>query len=181
MKKSTKGALAAAAAGTLLLGGAGTLAFWTDGATVDGSTITAGTLTLDQDACGDWQLDGVGGVGGDLAGRLLVPGDTLTKQCTYTIVGTGDHLEAALDVATPDWSGDLASKITTDADFTITPDGGSPSVVTAGTPYDFEEGTYTVTADFSVDFPYGVEDNSSKGLSAAIADIGLSVTQTDNH
>ncbi len=39
MKKSTKGALAAAAAGSLLLGGAGSLAYWTDAESITGTSI----------------------------------------------------------------------------------------------------------------------------------------------
>ena len=46
MKKSTKGALAAAAAGSLLLGGAGSLAYWTDAETVGGGSIASGHLKL---------------------------------------------------------------------------------------------------------------------------------------
>ena len=61
MKKSTKGAFAAAAAGSLLLGGAGSLAYWTDASTVDGKAITSGHLQLNPitATCDDsWQLDG---------------------------------------------------------------------------------------------------------------------------
>ncbi|MET3963653.1 alternate signal-mediated exported protein [Marmoricola sp. OAE513] len=183
MKKSTKGALAAAAAGTLLLGGASTLAFWADDASVAGSTITAGTLDLNQTACGDWVLDGTGGTGGPLAGRLLVPGDSLTKQCTYTISSTGDHLAAKLDVSVPTSSGDLKSALSTNSSsFTITKAGGSPQTVTPGSSFNFDEGDYTVVADFAVTFPYGSSvDNSSQGDSATFDAISLTVTQVNNH
>jgi alternate signal-mediated exported protein len=177
MQKSTKGALAAAAAGTLLLGGAGSLAFWQSTASVSGSTVTAGHLNLTQDSCGDWQLDSDGGTGGDLAGRLLVPGDSLSKVCTYTIDATGDHLEAELDIDEPNWSGDLEAALTTDADFTLD---GDP--VTPGTAAEFTEGTHTVIATFTVDFPYGSSaDNSSFDDTATLDTIGLTVTQVDNH
>ncbi|MCX6395246.1 MAG: alternate-type signal peptide domain-containing protein [Propionibacteriales bacterium] len=183
MKKSTKGALAAAAAGSLLLGGASTLAFWSDNASIAGSTITAGTLDLNLTTCGDWQLDGVGGAGGDLNGRLLVPGDSLTKTCTYTISSTGDHLAAKLDVGLPTSSGDLKSALSTNSSvFTITKAGGAPVTVTPGTASEFDEGDYTIVADFKVDFPYGTAiDNSSQGDSVTYDAIGLTVTQTDNH
>ena len=56
MKKSTKGAVAAGAAAVLLLGGAGTLAFWNADGTAEGGTLTAGTLELTDLTCGN--LDG---------------------------------------------------------------------------------------------------------------------------
>ncbi|MDI9944213.1 alternate-type signal peptide domain-containing protein [Rhodococcus sp. 1.20] len=47
MKKQTKGAIAAAAAGALLLGGAGSLAVWSDSADVSGGgPVTSGALDL---------------------------------------------------------------------------------------------------------------------------------------
>ena len=51
MKKSTKGALAATTAGVLLLGGAGSLAFWSD--SIGGSTISSGHISLDDTTAGD--------------------------------------------------------------------------------------------------------------------------------
>lgn len=178
MKKSTKGAFAAGAAAVLLLGGAGTLAYWSDNETVDGVSVGSGRLDLAVDDCDDWQLDSTGGTGGDLGSREIVPGDSLTKTCTYTLTAEGDHLEAALDVSTPSWTGALAGKVTTTATFTV---GGD--TVTAGTPYAFEDGApRTVTAAFTVDFPFGTAvDNTSQDLSATLGDITLTVTQTDSH
>ena len=58
MKKSTKGALAAGGAAFLLLGGAGSLAYWTDTPT---SRHRAGVrhLTIISNDCGSapWELD----------------------------------------------------------------------------------------------------------------------------
>ena len=71
MKKSTKGALAAAAAGTLLLGGAGTYAFWTDTATVDGGDIASGSITLSSVVCAD---DWTHSENDDVV-EFIVPGD----------------------------------------------------------------------------------------------------------
>jgi len=178
MKKSTKGALAAGTAAVLLLGGAGTLAYWNDSETVTGTTIGSGRLDLQVVSCDDWQLDGTGGTGGDLGSREIVPGDSLTKTCTYTLTAEGDHLEATLDVSTPTWTGDLADDVTTGATFTV---GVDP--VTPGTPYVFEDGSpQTVTAAFTVDFPFGTGvDNTSQNVTAALADVTLTVTQTDSH
>lgn len=178
MRKSTKGAFAAGAAAVQLLGGAGTLAYWSDSATVDGVTVGGGRLDLEVDTCDDWQLDATGGTGGDLGSREIVPGDSLTKTCTYTLTAEGDHLEATLGITTPSWTGDLAGKVTTDATFTVGGDTLMP-----GTPYTFEDGApRTVTAAFTVDFPFGaVVDNTSQDVTATLGDITLAVTQTDSH
>ncbi len=105
MNKSTKGALAASAAGALLLGGAGSLAFWTTTQPVSGSDITAGHLKLTNPSCGaGWLLDG----GAVFTTQLLVPGDTLTKVCTFSLDAAGEHLAADFDVTAPSLSGDAA-------------------------------------------------------------------------
>src|SRR5690606_28979207 len=80
MNKSTKGALAAAAAAVLLMGSAGTLAFWTADETTPGATIDAGHLALVIDGtntgCGAWSLDSGESVAGTWTdGDPLVPGD----------------------------------------------------------------------------------------------------------
>jgi alternate signal-mediated exported protein len=177
MKKSTKGAFAAGTAAVLLLGGVGTLAYWSDSETITGTTVGSGQLDLLLLACDDWQLDATGGTGLDLGTREIVPGDSLTKTCTYTLTAEGDHLEASLGITTPSWTGTLADKVDTTADFTV---GLDP--VTPGTPYTFEDGSpKTVTAAFTVDFPFGTEDNTSQDLTATLGDITMTVTQTDSH
>lgn len=120
MQKSTKGALAAAAAAVLLVGGAGTLAFWTADETVPGGTIDAGHLDLVIDAtntgCGAWQLDS-----GEQApvtwndGDPLVPGDVLTKSCLFTIDAQGNHLRATVSASAPSISGTLAAALVVSA------------------------------------------------------------------
>lgn len=178
MKKSTKGAVAAGSAAVLLMGGVGTLAYWNDSETVTGTTIGSGRLDLEVVDCDDWQLDADGGAGGDLGSREIVPGDSLTKTCTYTLTAEGDHLEASLGITTPNWTGALASKVTTAATFTV---GVVP--VTPGTPYPFEDGSpETITAEFTVDFPFGTSvDNTSQDLTATLGDVTMTVTQTDSH
>jgi alternate signal-mediated exported protein len=178
MKKTTKGAFAAGTAAVLLLGGVGTLAYWNDSETVTGTTVGSGKLDLELLACGDWVLDATGGDGGPLGTREIVPGDSLTKSCTYTLTAEGDHLEAALDVTEPEWSGDLADHVDTTATFTV----GAASVA-PGTPFPFEDGApQTVTAAFTVDFPFGPGvDNTSQDVTATLDDVTLTVTQTNSH
>lgn len=97
MKKSTKGAVAAGAAAVLMLGGAGSLAYWTAEADLAGSTISTGNLTLAAADCGaGWSIDGAAAF--DSITDKLVPGDTLTRTCTMAVTATGKHLNA--DIAT---------------------------------------------------------------------------------
>ena len=68
--------------------------------------------------------------------------------------------------------------MTTDATFNVD---GDP--VTPGTPYPFEDGAAsTITAEFTVDFPFGTGvDNTSQDLTASLGDVTMTVTQTDSH
>lgn len=173
MKKSTKGALAAAAAGTLLLGGAGSLAFWNATATVDGSTVSAGSLTLSGDDCSEWVLDNGEVVGGADLADSIVPGDQITKTCTYTIGATGDHLRATLGTTGGSATGDLASVVTVTPSFDV--GGSAVTEITEANDGD------TLTAKIVLDFPYGATaDNSSQLDSLDLSDYVVTATQVHN-
>lgn len=188
MKKSTKGALAAAAAGTLLLGGAGSLAFWTDAETVDGTSITSGYLNLTDPTCvgtglHDWQIDG--GAAYDPATTRLVPGDTLTKVCTITVEKSGTHfVNANFDIDEgdgPTGSDELfGDELDLDVSYSkgATPLAAGPNATIAVADGD------VITVDLSITWDYGVEDNSSNnptaGLQAALDDITITATQLHN-
>lgn len=176
MKKTTKGALAAGSAAVLLMGGAGTLAYWTDSVTAEGTDITSGHLSLDLDECQGWELDG----GDAYTGQLLVPGDELTQDCTYTLDIAGEHLrEVDFDVTLPsDVTGAQALideiGVTTDVELNGVDQGDGTDVAVA-------DGD-SVTVSIVVTWPYGVEDNDSNvvgGLQAALDDLTVVVTQ--NH
>jgi alternate signal-mediated exported protein len=178
MKKSTKGALAAGAAAFLLLGGAGTLAYWTDDAQVDGGTVDSGSIDLINVECAtDWTYD-------DDTTTLLttvtsiVPGDTIVKQCTADLVLVGDHIGATVDISDASLTslGGLQDELTVAAALTD-PAGGS----VAGA------GTHAVTIDLTVDFPYGTvsvpdpttgADNDSQIDTATLDAITLVAVQT---
>ncbi|RHW25475.1 alternate-type signal peptide domain-containing protein [Nocardioides immobilis] len=180
MKKTTKGALAAAAAAALMVGGAGTLAFWTDDETIPGGTIDAGHLDLVTDTtntgCGAWVLDS-----GEQApetwanGAPLVPGDVLTKECLFTIDAQGNHLRATVAASAPAATGTLAAGLAIDAtditvggvadtEFTEADDGAALGV--------------TVTVEFT---DPGVADNTyndpATDITAVLNDITVTATQ----
>ena len=190
MKKTTKGALAAVAGGSLLFGGAGSLAYWTGDSTVTSDSISSGTLDMTVPDCSDdvvagthgWQFDGTNAAF-DPATDEIVPGDTLTKVCDITLTLVGSHIGATLAFDTAAWGVGSASGLTDElvanVDFTVN---GLPyaAIATAG--------VYTIQAAISVDFPYGVgADNDSNSplagpaLQAILDDIVVTATQTHDN
>lgn len=176
MKKSTKGAIAAASAGVLLLGGAGTLAYWTENVTVNGTTVTSGHLAIANSDCGSatWQLDNGGGT--VTGATVIVPGDSISTTCSFDIDGTGDHFDnVTLSVTAPTYSGSNA----------LTTALGTPTATYTGsvsgpltTPATVNVGE-TVTADITLTFPSSVTGSTAEDLSATLQNI--TVTATQNH
>lgn len=174
INKSTKGALAASAAGILLLGGAGSLAYWNSTQTVAGGDVSTGHLKLTTPACGGgWILDG----GATYSTQLLVPGDTLTKVCTFSLSSSGEHLTADFDTTAPEFTaGDVALLAELDVDATYKVD----TVAVGSNDVPVENGD-VIEATIVVSWPYGVEDNDSNvlaGLSATLDTITVTATQS---
>jgi alternate signal-mediated exported protein len=171
MKKTTKGALAATAAGVLLMGGAGTLAYWTDSVDVPGGTVASGSLDLGNPACGvGWTLDG----GTPYVAQQLVPGDTLTKVCTIDLVAQGEHIGADLTVATPTWTAanGLTAELTPSATFLV--NGVATSHVTETDDINGSE----IEATLTVVFDGPAATNASQSLSATLNAVTVAATQT---
>src|SRR5699024_4692180 len=91
MNKFAKGSVAAGAGLVLLLGGAGTLAYWNDSAELANGSINAGTLTLEAD--------------NDLLAAsiaeqpaLWVPGDEHTFSTELTLAAEGDNISGDLQL-----------------------------------------------------------------------------------
>jgi alternate signal-mediated exported protein len=99
MNKATKGAIAAGAAGILLLGGAGTFALWADTDAIDPASISTGVLTLGV-GTGEW-YDATAGTTGtisDINTFNIVPGDTVTYTTPVTVTAQGDNLKGKLTI-----------------------------------------------------------------------------------
>lgn len=173
MNKTTKGALAAGAAAVLLMGGAGTLAFWSDSGTVEGGSIASGELSMTDPTCDTAWTPNI---------ALLVPGDEVTKECTFTITAAGDNLQATLDM--PD---------TVTVDVTSTPE---PTTLDLPVSVAYEVGgvaldpTITaandgdvVTATITVSFPFGdattVNANDTQNLAATLDTVTITLQQDD--
>lgn len=175
MKKSTKGALAAGSAAVLLMGGAGTLAFWTADAEVDGISVTAGELKIVSDTCADadWIFDSGEDEAGKVyeAGDLIVPGDVLTKDCSFEVRATGEHLRATLDVTDPVRGGSL-----TNADVTIDSSFEIDDVAVADGEITEENDEDVVDASITVTFLPGSLNASQTGT-VSLTDFGFQLTQ----
>lgn len=174
MNKTTKGAIAAAAAGALLLGGIGSLAYWTDSDPVGGGTFTAGSLSLTPlNGCDTWNLDTAepGGSPFDPGADRLVPGDVVSKVCTFTIAADGTHLRATV-VATPSAasSGDLLTSGPLEFSTDLSVGGSTVTSIDDG------DGGETLTVTVRGTFA-STSDNTSQTDEAVLPDIDIVTTQ----
>lgn len=167
MNKLTKSAIAGAAGIALLLGGAGSLAYWNDSATVSSTTINAGSLSVAIDAGASW----------DNTITEWVPGDTATYTADLTVVAEGDNIKADLtfDEASIG-TGPLASAL----DITFAA-GTLPAGVTAGAAGTYHivgAGTYSIPVTVTVSFPFGATvDNTTQSGSVDLTGVKFQVTQ----
>ena len=171
MNKFAKGAIAAGAATLLLLGGAGTLAYWNSEATVAGSNITAGNLTLKAGE-GKW----------DPQIKLWVPGDESSYIVDLTLTATGDRMQGEI---TMDASSVVISPAAVAGQFTVKVEHGTlPAGVTfdaANQKFVFSgthEGT-VIPVKITVEFPYlATAQNDSKNATVDLSAVKFTAKQT---
>ena len=102
MNKTTKGAITAGAAVVLLVGGAGSLAYWSDSESLGGGSVSSGTLTIDPDPAsltGVWADESgtvINGTTFDPATQKIVPGDVITYSKKFVVGATGKNLKATV-------------------------------------------------------------------------------------
>jgi alternate signal-mediated exported protein len=173
MQKSAKGAIAAVAAAFLLVGGGGSLAYWTSTQDVTGGIINSGHMNITTDAtntgCGDWTLDSVVSGPAYVPEDPLVPGDVLSKICNYTIEASGNHLQATVEASAPDVIGALADALDVAAT-DIEVNGAPASIFTEAN--DGQTLSLTVTVTFA-----SGSDNLTQDLAAVLDDITITATQ----
>lgn len=167
MKKSTKGAVAAGAAAVLLLGGAGSLAYWTDTATVNGGTLSSGSIEL-----GAVALDGWKHVEDDSPVTKIVPGDEIYNDFSTTLTLVGDHIGATIEIDDAAFGTSPLAAELEPGDVTLTDAAGDPlsSVDT--------EGVHDVDGKIVVSFPYGAATNASQSGTAILDALTLDAVQT---
>ena len=100
MNKAMKGAIAAGAAGILLLGGAGTFAVWSDSRNVTADAVNTGVLSLDVNPDGDAKWAETADLATEISPATfeIVPGDSLTYTATVAVTATGDNLTGELKI-----------------------------------------------------------------------------------
>lgn len=169
MRKSTKGALAGAAAALLLLGGVGTRATWSDGGTISGTGVGAGHLKLINASCGGWLISGNPF---DPATVKIVPGSVLTQICTFEVDALGANLTASLSVTAPGFStaNGLTGVLQTAATYQDNVTGNPIGATTRLSDGDVVKATLTVTLPTSV-------DNTVQDLTATLNDVTVTATQ----
>ncbi len=164
MNKTTKGALAAVAAALLLVGGAGTLAYWSETENVAAGEVTAGHMNLVPGAAGVWTE--AGGTAPITASTFrMVPGDTLVFTRSFTIEALGDNLLA--DVTATGLPAD--GVLTTDLSFTING--------VAGTQITDENDSQKIDVVVTVDFPSTVTGDAGEDVVVDLSGVAINLQQ----
>lgn len=172
MNKLIKGSIAGAAGIALLLGGAGTLAYWNDSATLaSAGTVSSGELDIASTTTGAWT-----GLPANtsIANFKMVPGDSITYTETFTVTATGDNIKAELTATVP---GSGQAGINVVPSYTVTKNGGS-TVTPVGNVYNLTQGVYTVIASVNVNIPFGTTiDNTTMNKSVNLSTAAINVKQ----
>ncbi|WP_213816918.1 alternate-type signal peptide domain-containing protein [Glaciihabitans sp. dw_435] len=176
MKTVTKAAIAGAAGFALLLGGAGTLAYWTDAATGADVQIQTGNLAIGTIADTGWTLIQAGAnvspaqtVGVAYTNQLLVPGDQLRKTINVPVVLTGANIKATLSVAGTASPSSPVAGLTT-AVVSVGGTAGTIKTLTASDP--------AVPVVFAIEIPYGTAAyNTNKSLPTTTFSTQYTLTQ----
>jgi alternate signal-mediated exported protein len=206
MNKLVKGSIAGAAGIILLMGGAGSLAYWNDSANAGpgagSNSITAGTLTVTAVNSGSWTKGMYNNAGtqtvapaavASLAAVKVVPGNRLVYTQSFNVVGTGDDLfftigstngavtaasAAAADVA-------LAAAINGSGvtAFTVGAVSGGTVVATGVTAGVYKVSSNagtpaTITVTWTINIPFGAAvDNASKTGAVNLSQGSITLTQ----
>jgi len=182
MNKIAKGAIAGGLGVALLLGGAGTLAYWTGSASVGtASTITAGNLAVTSTGTGTWTKtnNGTTTTINDIASFKIVPGDKLTYSRSVTITAVGDNLKATASLGTAaitaattgDATANAALATALGASAVVQIDGAATATITPAS-----ASSHTVTA--TIDWPFGTDGTGNTAKTGAVDLSGFNVTVT---
>jgi alternate signal-mediated exported protein len=177
MNKLTKGAVAAAAAIALLLGGAGTFATWNATSAVANAGITAGNLSMAPGAVAGTWSDASGTI--DLSSYRITPGDVLTFTQDFDVTATGHSLPATLSLT----DGSIAAASASAADIALAAALGNSAKLTAtglasdvNGGYVVPAGTTSVSVTVTVTFP-SAADNASQNGRVSLSGMNVTLTQ----
>lgn len=180
MNKFTKGSIAAGAGLVLLLGGAGTFMSWNDEGNIDGGTVTAGSITV-EDAISTWTVNDVGVDNIDV--YRIAPGDTVVYTSNMNVVVDGDNLvvtpalsEYSIAAASDDAADQaLADQLTQNVDLKVV----GAQEAGNGT-YALADGTHTVTVTATLGFDYADASSASEQGAVSLSGLGVGFTQNLN-
>lgn len=198
MNKLVKGSIAGAAGIILLMGGAGSLAYWNDSAAAGpaggSNSITAGTLTVTAVNAGTWsksfynasnvQVGSAASVP-TLSAVRLVPGNRLVYTQQFNVVAIGDDLWFTVSNTPGAVTAASASAIDTNlaaaingsgtTAFTVSSVSGG-TVVAATTPGTFKVSSNagtpaTITVTWTINFPFGVAETALTNTKAGAVNL----------
>jgi alternate signal-mediated exported protein len=172
MKTLVKAALAVSTGAFLLVGGAGSLAYWQSSSTTDAGSVRAGHLALTHPSAGAWRLNG--SPVADIAQVRVVPGDALAWTGSFDIAAVGDNVLGTLAVTGATAGGSLAPYVdVTNVTWLVDGVAHASSVTSA------DDGK-PLTVAINVDFPFGASaDNGSQDQVLDLSDVAVSLTQAD--
>jgi len=182
------GACAAAVAVVLLLGGNGSLAYWTGTAPIKSGGFSTGGLTLTpvtpvggQNGCTAWSLTRTGGTTSgtptsSAVPALLQPHDVLKQTCTYQLRLTGDHLRGTITSSAAAGYQPIAGVTVTQQSMTL----GSTSATNGTVAFPSVDGGTTLTLVFTltVEDSTTSQSNPAPAYGASFSTNGLTVTAT---
>jgi alternate signal-mediated exported protein len=153
MNRMTKGAIATGIGVALLLGGGGTLAWWSVSEKSEAGTITAGNLNLKTKVAGLWSSN-LTKTPVNIETHKVIPGETLTYTKTLAASVEGTNLEAELSLVGNDslnGFGDTVETTTTFKKVGETSESANmvltgPADVVAVTKFEFKSGTEKIEA-----------------------------------
>ncbi|WP_157697086.1 alternate-type signal peptide domain-containing protein [Brachybacterium avium] len=178
MNKFAKGSVAAGAGLVLLLGGAGTLAYWNDTAELTGGTINTGKLELDADQ--DMLTESI-----ESQSDLWVPGDERAFATSLTLTADGTNIQGTIALEESSIIGDTPGadefEIQTSFDLDhveITGDGelesdGEGGLIFTGS------GVYEIPVTVTVELPYGdTATNDSSDIDVDVSGMSFTAEQS---
>ncbi|MFC3964961.1 alternate-type signal peptide domain-containing protein [Nocardia jiangsuensis] len=185
MDKRGKATLAAGGAVVLLLGGAGSLAFWQDSTESGGGTITSGELALSEctPVSGSGWTDDTNGTAEpiDIATFRIVPGDTLSYTCTTVVSADGENLTATLAADTSEMfaagSDPALQARLIETEMTVT-DGNGAVLPNAQITEADDGATITVAAELT--FDPATPDQEAQNASVTLNNVAITLTQNTN-
>jgi alternate signal-mediated exported protein len=179
MNKIVKGSVAGAAGITLLMGGYGTFALWSDDAAMNSGPITSGQLDIESVSV-TWDDMSTTVAEKMETPPLLVPGDEFTMTQTFDITATGANIEGTLafdpgTLAEGDFGSYLTHSVDVQTSSDLTAEGTGNDKWVFASPLGVQQAAViaTVTYSFSSD-----ADNTTQNATATLSDGAFTLSQT---